>query len=158
MAFRVDKKQENNALVISFTGALDEDVILAADLAENASDIKFDLKGITSVNSCGVREWIRWMVAVPPNVSLEFYNTPKAIVDQMNMVASFQPARATVHSFFVPYFCDSCESQKNVLLTAGKEFSGPTVTLPAVSCEKCQSAMEPDIVESSYFKFLKPIK
>ncbi|MNL21183.1 hypothetical protein D3C87_1424610 [compost metagenome] len=113
-----------------------------------------ELEGVKSINSCGIREWIKWM-GTASGAQIVFKNCPKVIVDQINMVDGFLPANGRVSSFFVPYYNDDSGTEKNVLFTFGKEFTESGVTPPAGIKDEDGNEMEMDVIESKYFKFLK---
>jgi hypothetical protein len=142
--------------VIRFQGEIDEDALFTGIVIPDDRETVFDLNGVRLINSCGIREWIRWMKEIKTGTRLVWENCPKIIVDQINMVDGFLPAGAKVRSFDVPYYCEKCEKIKIVRFQAGVEFQGATVTAPtAVTCDHCQGPVELDVIESKYFKFLR---
>ena len=86
---------------------------------------------------------------------ITFNQCPKVIVDQINMVDGFLPSNAKVNSFFVPYYHDDSGSEKNVLFRYGQEFSEASVNPPPEVKDDDGNAMEMDVIESKYFKFIK---
>ena len=73
----------------------------------------------------------------------------------MNMIQGFAPANTKILSFYVPYFNESNESERSILLVQGTHYAdGKILELPKVLDEKGQE-MEIDVVEAKYFKFLK---
>ena len=155
-AMTVKKETRGSNLCYDFVGQIDEDASFAAlDPAGNKS-IVFNLEGVASVNSCGIREWIKWLKTFPSDAKITYSRCPKLIVDQMNMVAGFFPKGATVESFFVPYYCEECGTENLNSFNNGKEFSGKQVSAPeSIKCTKCGAAAEIDVIESKYFKFLE---
>jgi hypothetical protein len=78
------------------------------------------------------------------------------------MVDGFLPIGAQVESFYVPYFCDTCDAEHNVLFTVGEEIqvSGAQVKVAYSPnsndlCGKSGCEIELDVMESKYFQFLK---
>ncbi len=154
---KAQNQGEKGSLMMS--GAMDEDAKLPDPGTLSAlSEVIIDTAGIQAINSCGVREWIKWVKAMPPTLKLVYVNSPKIIVDQMNMIGGLLPKGSSVKSFFVPYFCESDKLSHNVLFTEGKEFTGKTAQAPAtMACPKCGKPMEIDVIEAKYFKFLAAI-
>ncbi|MEN0058314.1 MAG: hypothetical protein AAGB31_05730 [Bdellovibrio sp.] len=153
---KLDVKLNKNAdkLVVQMAGTIDEDVDFSQlNLAGNSA-IEMDLNGLKSINSCGIREWIKWM-GTSEGASVSFQNCPKVIVDQMNMVDGFLPSNGKVLSFYVPYYNDDSGSEKNVLFRYGTEYTEGEVSPPAAVKDEQGQDMEMDVIESKYFKFLK---
>lgn len=141
-------------LNLKMSGTIDEDVDFQQYNLSGAGQIEMDLNGISSINSCGIREWIKW-ISTGSAAKITFNNCPKVIVDQINMVDGFLPANAIVSSFFVPYYNEESGSEKNILFRLGHEFKDGTVTPPSVVKDDAGEAMEMDVLESKYFKFIK---
>jgi hypothetical protein len=71
------------------------------------------------------------------------------------MVQGFLPASGRVNSFYVPFYNDDSGAEKSVLFRNGQEFTDTGLgTIPEVKDEE-GNAMEMDVVEAKYFKFLK---
>lgn len=141
-------------LTVQMAGTIDEDVDFSQFNLAGHQMIEVELSGLKSINSCGIREWIKWM-GTAGGAKIAFNNCPKVIVDQINMVDGFLPASAKVNSFYVPYYNDDSGSEKNVLFRYGTEFTEGGVTPPASVKDEEGNEMEMDVIESKYFKFLK---
>lgn len=139
---------------VVMAGSIDEDADFAPLNLSGAAQIEIDLSGLKSINSCGIREWIKWM-GTAPSAAIVFNHCPKVIVDQINMVDGFLPSNAKVQSFFVPYYNDESGSEKNVLFNYGTEFTDNAVHPPAEVKDEEGHPMEMDVIESKYFKFIK---
>ena len=148
----INKTSEKLSLKMS--GTIDEDVDFQQYSLSGANLIDLDLNGVSSINSCGIREWIKW-ISTGSSAKITFNNCPKVIVDQINMVDGFLPGNATVTSFFVPYYNEELGSEKNILFRWGHEFKEGSVTPPSVVKDDSGEAMEMDVIESKYFKFIK---
>ena len=148
----VKMNKAGEKLNIHMAGTIDEDADFSQFQVGGAKQIEIDLSAVKSINSCGIREWIKW-IGGGSGASIVYNQCPKVIVDQINMVDGFLPTNAKVQSFFVPYYNEESGAEKNVLFTYGKEFKEGSVTPPAVKDEKGQ-VMEMDVIESKYFKFI----
>lgn len=153
--FIVNKKQESDATIIEVKGNIDEDANF--NTIEFGAGAKFilDLNDVATINSCGIREWIKWIRTAPAGSQLTYRHCPKVIIDQINMVAGFLPENARVESFYVPYYSDASGSEKMVLFSEGTHFKDRNVFPPEeVKDDTTGDAMEMDVIESKYFKFL----
>ncbi len=153
--FGFDKKAEGPAAVIALRGNIDEDANFSTISLEGAKEVVLDLEQVSAINSCGIREWIKWIKTAPSSKFI-YRKCPKVIVDQINMVSGFLPENGMVESFFVPYYSDASDTEKMVLFTSGKEFKGSEIFPPdEVKDDKNGDVMEMDVIEAKYFKFLK---
>jgi hypothetical protein len=152
--FELKMQASGDELKVAISGIIDEDVDFSAYKFADSKKVEIDFKGVKSINSCGIREWIKWL-APTKSAQLTFINCPKIIIDQINMVDGFLPSNGKVLSFFVPYYNDENGSEKNVLYKYGQEFSEGTVTPPAKVVDDSGAEMEMDVIESKYFKFIK---
>lgn len=154
--FKVSKNQEGEAVTFVFEGSIDEDAVFTGLEPGGAAKVNLDLDKVKSINSCGIREWIKWIKTIPGNSNITYRRCPKVIVDQINMVAGFLPDNATVESFYVPYFSEDSGNEKMVLFEKGKDFTDNEVTAPEeIKDQETGEEMEMDVIESKYFKFLK---
>jgi hypothetical protein len=147
-------KKAGDKLDVVMAGTIDEDTDFAQYPLAGAPVINIDLASLKSINSCGIREWIKWM-STAPTATITFNQCPKVIVDQINMVDGFLPTNAKVQSFFVPYYNDESGSEKNVLFRYGNEFTESELKAPAQVQDESGAPMEMDVIEAKYFKFLK---
>ncbi|MCB9025773.1 MAG: hypothetical protein H6625_05615 [Bdellovibrionaceae bacterium] len=154
--FKAELINNGSVSILKLEGHIDEDANLETIPKSKAQEIEIDFQKIVAINSCGIREWIKWLKSIPPNVKVFYINCPKIIVDQVNMVAGFIPDNGKIKSFYVPYYAESSDSEKMVLFTEGKEFLGSNIQPPkVVKDDQTGEEMEMDVIESKYFKFLK---
>lgn len=121
-----------------------------------SGQVRFDLGGVRSINSCGVREWITWINKL--KIQPVYVNCPQAVVMQFNMVREFLGGGATVESFQVPAYCENCGQQKVFLLTSGKEFQpGQTLDFQLAKCGEEGCSIECDVDPESYLYFIEEL-
>lgn len=152
--FQCKIDRQGSKYLLQLAGTIDEDADFTAISLQGASEVYIDLENIKSINSCGIREWIKWIGTIP-NVKLTYAKCPKAIVDQMNMVDGFLPASGQVESFYVPYFNEEAGTEKNVLFRYGVEFKEGFLQPPSEVKDDSGNLMEMDVIEAKYFKFIK---
>lgn len=149
---KIDKS--GSSAKITMSGVIDEDLDFSAYSLEGLGELSVYLGSVKSINSCGIREWIKWFGGAK-NATIQFFECPKIIVDQINMVQGFLPSNAKVMSFYVPYYNDDSGSEKEVLFTYGKEYSDNELKLPTDIKDDDGNEMEVDVVEAKYFRFIK---
>lgn len=152
--FDVKMNKAGEKLNVVMAGSIDEDADFTQLSLSGAAQIEIEMAGLKSINSCGIREWIKWM-STAPTANITFNQCPKVIVDQINMVDGFLPTNAKVQSFYVPYYNDESGSEKNILFRLGTEFTETAVSPPADVKDEEGNSMEMDVIESKYFKFIK---
>lgn len=146
---------DGDTLKVEIGGQIDEDANFSS-LELSHEKIYLDLSEIQAINSCGIREWIKWIKTAPKNSYFIYSKCPKVIVDQINMVAGFLPQNGHVESFYVPYYCDESGEEKMVLFEQGKEVKGSELVPPEnIKSDESGEVMEMDVIEEKYFKFLK---
>jgi hypothetical protein len=151
-------RSETN-LLLKFEGKVDEDATFPQVDVSNVKIVEVDLEGVSMMNSYGTRDWAQWIRGFPKSIHFRFVKCPRVFIDQANMFDGLFPSNFSVHSFQVPYFCDSCKKTSSALLTIGREVSASHVGFPeAVPCDTCQGRADLDIIETVYFKFLENIK
>ena len=94
----------NGYTYLKLKGILDEDNLLANLLSQIQGQLLLiDLAEIERINSCGVRDWVNWMLQIQAlGVKIILLRCSPSIVAQANMVANFS-ADAFIHSFYAPY-------------------------------------------------------
>jgi hypothetical protein len=150
---RLKLKNEGPKFFLELNGTMDEDLSYSDLFLNNPTELIVNFEKVVSINSCGIREWIRWLMQYP-NIRVTYRLCPKVIVDQINMVDGFLPRMGIVESFFVPYYNDDTGGESQVLFTHGKEFDGNGVRPPSDVRDAAGNAMEMDVIESKYFRFL----
>ncbi len=152
--FKIEKKDDGGQVKISISGHIDEDASFASMSLKDLASVTIDLNQVKAINSCGIREWIKWIQSSPSSSKIVFQNCPKVIVDQINMVSGFLPNHAEVESFFVPYFSEESGTEKMILFTKGTHFKGQQVLPPVDISDETGAVMEMDVIEAKYFKFI----
>lgn len=132
-------------------GSLTENADLAALATQLQGQVVVDLSGIKRINSCGVREWIKFVNQyVGPGVSLVLEKCSVTFVHQMNFISNFiGPCR--VESVAVPLICSKCfAAREEVVGTSPLQLE----TFRPGPCSKCGGEMERDFTPDEYFSFL----
>ncbi len=160
--FNFQEKSDGESLLFVFEGSIDEDVTFPTSAPGKYKNIFIDLKGVKTINSVGIREWLNWLKPIAEVSQVILMKCPKALVFQLNMVEGFLPKNGLVKSFYVPYFCEKCDKEENVLFTVGTEIvlsaAGPKINFNVKDAKLCSEAaceMEMDASEAKYFQFLK---
>jgi hypothetical protein len=152
--FAFQKSTEGDATVFHFQGHIDEDASFANLDFGGAMKIVVSLEKVSAINSCGIREWIKWIRTAPAGSQITYRKCPKVIVDQINMVSGFLPENGKVESFYVPYYSENAGTEKMILFETGVHFADGKINAPDEVKDDAGEVMEMDVIEAKYFKFL----
>jgi anti-anti-sigma regulatory factor len=149
----IEKQEDSNATYLTIKGVIDEDADFKGAFSGLKPKVTIDLEGISFINSCGVREWVRAIQELPKGAEVQLLKCAPRIVEQTNYVANFTGAGKIV-SFFAPYYCPKCQKERTALLQAADFKSGAPDHAPAQKCPNCGTKMDFDDIEEEYFSFL----
>jgi hypothetical protein len=152
-SLNLSTKVVDDKVIVDLTGAIDED----ADFSKikDLSGMKgydFNFDKITSINSCGVREWTNFVSSLGSDCEIKYFNCRQIIIEQINMVHGFIPSNASIESFYAPYFCEDLDKEYKILLKASDVVDKKA---PEVDCPDGAHEMEFDAIEGQYFNFIK---
>lgn len=156
--FQASLHNREEVTYLKLAGVIDEDNELAG-LSDKlgGGTVIVDLAEVERINSCGVRDWVNWLSRVEQNgAQVILVECSPAMVAQVNLVSNFT-GKGVVKSFYAPYFCPSCDSEKVLLVEVG-DLSGSPPKAPACRCDECDGTMDFDDMEESYFAFLTNAK
>lgn len=143
--------------IIYFSGDINEDAeVSLAKLAEQITKNSiFNLKEITSINSCGVRAWINFLREVEKKNKIVFEECTPEIVSQINMIPNFK-GKSHIKSVYASYVCDNCDFMHLHLFQAGNNLPEKTGDeIETVNCPKCNSIMEMEELEDEFFSWIE---
>lgn len=145
---------ENGKTILTLSGQIDESFPQELHNFKSGAELIINLDQVKMINSLGIREWIKFMNA-NSGTKIEFSFAPKIFIDQVNMVQGFITPNCKITSFYVPYFNEDSNAEKNVLYSLGKEFGEGFLNVAGSVKGEDGSELELDVVEQKYFKFLK---
>lgn len=147
------KEQDGPVLVIRMTGAIDEHVQLDKIIGPPAQEMHVSTKGVTRINSVGVKGWIKYFSdVIAKGAKLRFIEASVPIVEQMNLISNFA-CGAPVESIFVPFSCTKCKAEL-VGLFKTEDIKRLSFNLPELKCTKCGSSAVFDDIPEEFFQFL----
>jgi len=157
---QLDYLLDQLTLKIKISGAIDEDAdfgVLAdllRQLSCSFSRLEFDLSAVTTLNSCGLRDWMMFMERVSQPAI--FRSLSEVFVDQCNMISNLLGGEQNrIADFQAPYYCPQCKTDSIQLLEfKDVAFKGEEAVPPARFCPKCKGPLEFDSIPDEYFYFL----
>lgn len=147
------KSIEGNVSSVDLLGVIDERVSFASALGKLTSQVKVNCRGITRINSSGIKLWREfWNQLRERGATLEFIEISPATVAVTGSIFDFLRSDEVI-SICVPYVCTSCRQEKIVVLTKATVLKHlPQV--PMEKCANCDAACELDDIPEDYFSFL----
>jgi anti-anti-sigma regulatory factor len=148
---KVNLNVVNDKVNTDLEGSIDEDATFEEIEKVSGSEYIFDFDKVKMINSCGIREWIKFIEKLPKGSKIIYKKCPQIIIEQINMVHGFIPAGASIESFYAPYYDEDSDTEHKILLNSSdiKGGKAPTVKSPDSGKE-----MEFDAIEEQYFSFL----
>ena len=147
----INKQILQDELNVELIGSIDEDADFKELMGLEQKTISFDFDKVSMINSCGIREWIKFIEKIPESTHIVYNNCPQIIIEQINMVHGFFRKGASINSFYAPYFCEKCSKENKVHLKADQVKNRKA---PKMDCPKCGEEMDFDAIEAQYFSFL----
>jgi ABC-type transporter Mla MlaB component len=158
---KIEPSQTSGVYSLILEGTITEDAELKGDVPAGAQRLDVFCKGITRVNSMGITKWILFFREIrKKGIAVRYFEMPVAVVNLCNFVSGMvEPGE--IQSFYLPYFCDSCNHEMSILRTSEsfRELRSlppaKSVELPALPCAACQKPAQFDGVPANYLEFLK---
>lgn len=147
----INKQILQDELNVELIGAIDEDADFKDLLGLEQQNISFDFNQVNMINSCGIREWIKFIEVIPEQTHIKYNNCPQIIIEQINMVHGFFRKGAEINSFYAPYYCEACGKEQKIHLEASQVKNRKA---PNKECPTCGETMDFDAIEAQYFSFL----
>lgn len=148
----INKQILQDELSVELIGFIDEDSDFKELVGLEQKTISFDFAKVTMINSCGIREWIKFNEKLPADSSISYKNCPQIIIEQINMVHGFFRQGAKIESFFAPYYCEKCGKEAKIHVKTDQVKNRKA---PKANCPHCGSEdIEFDAIDAQYFSFL----
>ncbi|MDA8792724.1 hypothetical protein N9N67_05730 [Bacteriovoracaceae bacterium] len=149
----VVKENDGESTIFHFSGVINEEFLQQQIEIPISPNIVLDLDKVKLINSCGIREWIRFIQRMDQQEKIIYRQIPKVFINQMNIVKGFVTKNSLVESFYAPYFDEDNDLEMDKLI-----FTDQVVDSQApVFMNEQGNELEFDAFESTYFKFLKEI-
>ncbi len=155
MAARLKVKIEtvNGWTRVSFSGAITEDAV--APLRDAAKSLgpncQFDLAHVSSMNSCGLAEWVTFLKTACAGKRIVLDRCPPTFIDCLN-IAPAVAAGAVVRTVLMPTRCDG--GHDAVRLLAVEDYQ-KKVPVAAAVCATCGKATRDALALEDYLAFLE---
>lgn len=146
---------------VSLSGWLTETYHLPEiEPVEKESTLFIKCDRLRGMNSVGIRMWLVWLKVLTTKgfIRFEFEDVLPSVLQQASMVQGFIPENGSVNSFYLTYFCETNNSEKDFKFVRGKDFSTTKMRVPKTREDVVQGQTliyELDSVTSKLLKFFK---
>ncbi len=148
----INKQILQDELNVELIGVIDEDSDFTELIGLEQKTVSFNFDKISMINSCGIREWIKFNEQIPAKSNLVYKDCPQIIIEQINMVHGFFRQGAVIESFYAPYYCEKCGKEAKILVKSDQVKNRKA---PKADCPHCgDEDIEFDAIEAQYFSFL----
>jgi len=147
--FRCNAVRDGETLRLELKGDIDEQTDLGALLKHQASSVVIDLSKICRINSAGCHRWVRFLEAMSNGRTLRLSRCSTTFVAQAMMIPNMI-ARTSVESLYLPYWCERCGEELELLSRTGEDFQQKP------KCPRCGDPLTPDSYASSIGVLLNP--
>ena len=123
-------------------------------LLEQPEPLQLNMRQVTRLNSIGVRNLLKFLADWGPK-AFSYDQCPSKFIDQINMIPALLGVKnhGTVKSLFVPYECNNCDHEEEVLAPVDDYCAfAKGQQAPKRQCPKCASPM--NVLTDSFFVFL----
>lgn len=149
----VSKEQQGEVLVVKLVGSIEESVDFEQLIGPVSKEIQVNCKGVTRINSVGVKAWIKYFQALKARgVNVRFAECSMAIIEQINLISNFLSG-GEVLSLYVPFLCENCKAEFVALFTV-EMVKKLNFKMPFAKCPKCGGKAVFDDIPDEYFYFL----
>ncbi|MDA9950966.1 hypothetical protein N9D31_00185 [Oligoflexaceae bacterium] len=155
--------EEDGWITVKLNGAIIEGSKEAVSSLTNQPDKKiiFDFENVTSINTCGIAEWIKFISDFGKQKNVIYDACSSNIIMLINMVPAFRGG-AEIRSLFRTYFCDKCEKTIEVAVVKGKNMPSARELKEnpnfddEIKCSKCngEEPLEAEVPAEEFFEFI----
>jgi anti-anti-sigma regulatory factor len=151
---RATVSTENGDTVLSLSGTMSEERFDYPLLPPEARRLLIRTRELSRINSTGVKAWIHFCHALTAEGrSFAFVECSPAIVEQLSNIRNFSGG-GEVRSAYVPYHCDSCETDFTVLFDRASLERIRDQPVIEHECTSCKATAQFDDLAEEYFRFL----
>jgi hypothetical protein len=129
-----------------FEGAIDEHANLKEYTATHDNVIRWNLRGVTLINSLGIRLMMRFIKDLGTR-SIEFYDCPTPFLEAASIIPGMVGAAGTAHrvkSVYLPMRCTDFHQFNASVPTKDISFADG-IAMPVFDCPTCKMPLDPDL-------------
>jgi len=142
--------QAPETLYVWFDGEIHENFKSQLIALPFANSYTFNLLGLRSINSLGIREWSHFLLSLTQKSQVTLEECSVVFIDQANIVPQIV-ANSKVISFFAPYYCPQCNIELNCKLSVANHRKKLSERRAPQIIHSCGAELQFDALEESYF-------
>lgn len=140
--------------IVFVSGVIDESVDFNKTIGPVTPNTEFNCKGVTKINSNGVKAWISFFTQVSKTTPVVFSELSPVLVEQLNSLSNFC-GKNKVASLMVPFACTMCKKETIVAMTIPELKANPEPN--PIFCSHCNGRAEFDDLPEEYFVCLETL-
>ena len=154
LEYEVEDSPDGQVFVL--TGAINENCIEKLDeICDVAGDAcSLHLKGISYINSIGIKNWIGFLDKLTKNRKIKFIKTSTPIIRQLNMIPEIAK-NSEILDFYGDFLCEDCGFEKSILFDVTEGYDALVSRSEGLKCEQCESELEMEESPEEFFCFLQ---
>ncbi len=154
--FTAEVQENIDTICLKLSGKIGIETKLPA-ISNNAKTLFVQMAEVKYINSYGLSVWKKWMDEKVSVKKIILDSVPVVFIKQLQTFHNLISSNTEIKSFYVPFYSDELEEQKEVLLKEGIDYQqGKFVIVPRVT-DSNNNPMELDCDTEKIFSFLNAI-
>ena len=151
----VRRVESGTVTTLFLEGTLDATAALEwSEFGDLRGSVRLHLRGLTRIDSCGVRQWLHFVRQCPPEIELEYEQCSVAFVRQLNLIADFL-GKGRVRSLLLPLVCEACDFETEHLVLLHELLESNNHADVQGGCPYCQGPLVADYLPEEYLELVR---
>lgn len=157
----MNEKSKTGELVWRVPAGILEVIDIPLEDMSRLNRLRVDMDDVKGITSSGVRNmalWLQNLKRTHSSLAIQLENVPFVVARQICLVRSFFNDVTKIESVYVPYYCEPCDEEEQILIHSNEVRPGSAdqFLLKAPLCAKCGGSTEIDVLPGEYFRLLVP--
>lgn len=155
-ALKISQDHNDDTLTLKLVGVMSVSSDFSSIPLEGIKHITVNFGEVCRIDSLGSQGWVSFLRKLPKTTQITFQECTEPIVRQLNLIPDFNyEKRVNVESFYMPYFCNECETGVSVLVERDTiTVKNDECDIPSAPCPTCKEPMEFDGILEKDLSFL----
>jgi anti-anti-sigma regulatory factor len=140
-------KSDDETLNIELNENIDEHSSFEGINVEKYKKVVVDFNNVHLMNSCGIREWVKFVIRLNKSQLLVFKNCPYIIIDTLSTIPAFTTEQTYIKSVLLDWECHNTKSHKITTFDIDSD-----TFIDGIPCDNCSESMTtegdwPELIE-----------
>ena len=152
MALRVLKEKDGDGVRYRFIGPLNDsaNAVYYPILNESSPWVTFDFSGITTINSSGISDWLKFIPGLCAKTLVRFENCPDVVVFNFNIIPMMR-GNGQIKSLIRSSTCKACGKSGTSKIIVDANLNRSQAPGPCIHCKSLKSEWD---YGADYFQIL----